>query len=248
MNTPPPEYASTIDTVASLPYGEPVAIPDYLEKHYWWAYVRPWAVRIFERQWLINLILWGWYRPLRDAALAALGENVKGRTLQVSCCYGSFTPTLAKYVKDGGGTLDVIDVAPAQLDNLRRKLTKDAPAQLMLRDATDLKLPEGCYDRVILFFLPHELPREARTKAFAEAWRVVKPGGMILIVEFGKPKWWHPLRYIYLPFLAVLEPFAPDIWGHDMTAWLPEAWQKYSIRQESLFGGYYQKILVTRSA
>ena len=244
---PPPDYASSIKTGVCSYENEAVEVPDYLEKHYWWAYVRPWAVRLFEREWLINLILIGWYKRLRDMALAGLGEIVPGRTLQISCCYGSFTPELARRVKAGGGTLDLIDVVPAQLDNVRRKLTQDTPANLMLRDSTDLKLPDASYDCVVLFFLPHEQPRDVRARTFAEAWRVAKPGGTFVIVEFGKPKWWHPLRYLYLPFLAVLEPFAPDIWGHDMNAWLPEAWQKCAIRQESVFGGYYQRLLIRRS-
>ena len=50
-----------------------VAVPEYLERHYWWAYVRPNAVRVFERPWLVDLILWGNYRRLCDAALTALG-------------------------------------------------------------------------------------------------------------------------------------------------------------------------------
>ena len=39
----------------------PVAaiVPAYLEETYWWAYVHPNAVSLFERQWLVNLILWG---------------------------------------------------------------------------------------------------------------------------------------------------------------------------------------------
>lgn len=247
MNAPPPpELATTVDDGSSKPYGESVPIPDYLEKHYWWAYVRPWAVRIFEREWLINLILWGWYKRLRDAALAAFQDDVRGRTLQISCCYGSFTPSLVRHVKLDSGTLDVVDVAPAQLDNLRRKLPGHMPVKLMLRDSTDLKLPDSSYDRVILFFLPHEQPREARARTLAEAHRVVKPGGSILIVEFGKPKWWHPLRYLYLPFLAYFEPFAPDIWGHAASSWLPESWGKYDMRRESFFGGYYQKLIIKR--
>ncbi len=34
-------------------------VPYYLKTHYWWAYVHPRAVKLFERQWLTNLILWG---------------------------------------------------------------------------------------------------------------------------------------------------------------------------------------------
>ena len=67
------------------------AVPDYLTAHYWWAYVHPNAVKVFERQWLVNLILWGNYRRLRDAALEDLGESLPGRTLQVACVYGDLT-------------------------------------------------------------------------------------------------------------------------------------------------------------
>jgi hypothetical protein len=37
-------------------------VPQYLQAHYWWAYVHPRAVHVFERQWLVNLILWGNYK------------------------------------------------------------------------------------------------------------------------------------------------------------------------------------------
>jgi len=29
-------------------------VPAYLQQFYWWAYVHPWAVRTFERGWLVN--------------------------------------------------------------------------------------------------------------------------------------------------------------------------------------------------
>ena len=38
-------------------------------------------MRLFERQWLVNLILWGNFAQLRDAALDALGPRLDGRTL-----------------------------------------------------------------------------------------------------------------------------------------------------------------------
>src|SRR3974390_199875 len=64
--------------------GFPTAtVPDYLNAHYWWAYIHPKAVKVFERQWLVNFILWGNYARLRDAALAELGEVLSGSTLQV---------------------------------------------------------------------------------------------------------------------------------------------------------------------
>ena len=73
---------------------EGIAVPGYLEQTYWWAYVHPRAVRLFERQWLVNLILWGNFSRLRDAALDALGARLAGRTLQVACVYGDLTDRL----------------------------------------------------------------------------------------------------------------------------------------------------------
>ena len=51
-------------------------IPDYLQRVYWWAYLHPNAVRLFEREWLVNLILWGNFARLRDAALAEFGDHI----------------------------------------------------------------------------------------------------------------------------------------------------------------------------
>ena len=224
-----------------------VRVPDYLEKVYWWAYVRPWAIRLFEREWLINLILIGWYRPLRDAALKMLGSNLPGRTLQMSCVYGSFVPQLYARVESSGGQLDVVDVVQGQLENLKRKLPEANTVRRLHMDASDMALPDADYDRVVIFFLMHEQPFEIRQKTISEAFRVVKPGGQVMIVEFGKPKWWHPLRYMYLPFLKFFEPFAPDIWNHnDLDFWLSKRWAERIARRQTLFGGYYQILLINR--
>src|SRR6266487_4631589 len=136
------------------------AIPDYLLLNYWWAYIHPNGVRLFERQWLVNLILWGNFARLRDAALAELGEALPGRTLQVACVYGDFTPQLARRVAAGDGTLDVVDVLPIQLANLRGKLDAGSPVNLVHGDASHLGFADASYDRVILFFLLHEVPED----------------------------------------------------------------------------------------
>ena len=104
----------------------PAAVPGYLADTYWWAYVHPGAVRVFERQWLVNLILWGNFARLRDSALDALGEALDGKTLQVACVYGDLTQRLAERIAPGGA-LDVVDVLPVQL-------TRDAGASYGVRE------------------------------------------------------------------------------------------------------------------
>ena len=219
------------------------AIPAYLHETYWWAYVHPRAVRLFERQWLVNLILWGNFSKLRDAALRELGESLPGRTLQVACVYGDFTPRLAERLP-ADGTLDVVDVLPIQLANLRCKLPPSAAVSLIHRDASDLGFASASYDRVVLFFLLHEMPLEVRRRTLAEAMRVLKPGGQLVIVDYHRPSAWHPLRAVMKWILRNFEPFAMDLWRHEVSEWLPSAAKL--LRKETFYGGLYQKLVITR--
>jgi ubiquinone/menaquinone biosynthesis C-methylase UbiE len=220
-------------------------IPSYLDAHYWWAYIHPRAVKLFERQWLANLILWGNYARLRDALFAELGDVLPGRTLQVACVYGDLTPGLCRLVGNGGGSLDVVDVLPIQLGNLRRKLPKRAPVSLLAMDSTNLDLPSESYDRAVVFFLLHEQPAHCRQQTLSELFRVVKPGGKIVVIDYALPRWWHPLRYVWRPLLATLEPFALDLWRDKITKWMPPIDARRVCRRE-FFGGLYQMIVIKR--
>ncbi len=220
------------------------AVPQYLHDTYWWAYVHPNAVRFFERQWLVNLILWGNFAKLRDAALAELGEELPGRTLQIACVYGDFTPRLAQRVPAGEGSLDVVDVLPIQLQNLQRKLAPQGCANLIQRDAADLRFPDASYERVVLFFLLHEMPLEVRQRTLREALRVVRPGGRVVIVDYHPPGRWHPLRGVMKWILRRFEPFALDLWQHEVECWLPAS-AVGSMRKQTYYGGLYQKLVIT---
>lgn len=220
------------------------AVPRYLDETYWWAYVHPNAVRLFERQWLVNLILWGNFARLRDAALAELGAELPGRTLQVACVYGDFTPKVAERIA-AGGSLDVVDVLPIQLANLRRKLAPGAPVSLIHRDASELGFADASYERVILFFLLHEMPLEVRRRTLDEALRVLKPGGRLVIVDYHRPDDRHPLRSVMKWILRNFEPFAMDLWKHEVCEWLPQVDPAHIVK-ETFYGGLYQKLVMTR--
>ena len=219
-----------------------LAIPRYLSQEYWWAYVHPNAVRLFERQWLVNLILWGNFARLRDAALDALGLRLEGRTLQIACVYGDLTERLRARMTPGG-SLDVVDVLRVQLDNLARKLPGDPRVGLIHGDSAALDLPDASYDRALLFFLLHEQPADVRRRTIAEALRVVKPGGRLVIIDYHRP---HRLNPLYGPMalvLRLLEPFALDLWRRELAAWLPR--EAAALRKRTLFGGLYQLVTIT---
>jgi ubiquinone/menaquinone biosynthesis C-methylase UbiE len=222
----------------------PERIPAYLQDTYWWAYVHPNAVSFFERQWLVNAILWGNFGRLRDAALAELGEVVHGRTLQIACVYGNFSSKLAERLAPDA-SLDVVDVLPIQLQNLKKKISPEARVTPCLRNSADLGFADGSYDQTVLFFLLHEQPEDVRRQTLAEAVRVTKPGGRIVIVDYHQPRHPHPLRYLFKPVLHVLEPFALDLWRSEVSTWLPASVQPEQIRKETFYGGLYQKLVIS---
>jgi len=216
-------------------------VPSYLRVHYWWAYIHPLGVKVFERQWLVNLILWGNYSRLRDAALNELGQSLPGSTLQVACVYGDLSDRIGKRAATAQGRLDVVDVVPIQLLNLRSKLSEGTPARLMAMDSTRLQLPDHSYDRALVFFLMHEQPANVRRQTIREVFRVVKPGGKVVIVDYARPRWWHPLRYLWWPVLAALEPFALDFCRQDIGSWLPAS-RVNRLCRRNFFGGLYQLV------
>jgi len=224
-------------------YHEDTAVPPYLLRHYWWAYVHPRGVKVFDRGWLINLILLGNYKRLVRAAVAEYDTKPLGRLLQLACVYGNLTPKIAKRASEAGGTLDVIDVLPIQLRNLKWKLPARTPARLLRMDSTALDLPAKHYDTVLLFFLLHEQPEAVRKQTIAEALRVLKPGGKLIMVDYGKAFWWNPLRYLMVPFLAVLEPFTLSLMAKPLATRLPA---NMTVHQTPYFGGFYQKAVAIK--
>jgi ubiquinone/menaquinone biosynthesis C-methylase UbiE len=246
---------SAVDTALSASGGAPwsaatagrglVPVPRYLEQVYWWAYVHPNAVRLFEREWLVNLILFGNYGRLRDAALGELGETVQGKTLQVACVYGNLTPRLQQRLAPGA-SLDVVDILPVQLQNLAKKLPTDERVALLQGDSSSLACADASYDQVLLFFLLHEQPAHVRRATLAEAMRVVKPGGKVVIVDYHRPVPAHPLRLLMTGVFRKLEPYAMDLWEHEIEEFMPRVQKPASMSKQTYYGGLYQKLVLVR--
>ena len=221
-------------------------IPRYLETVYWWAYVHPNAVSVFEREWLVNAILFGNYARLRNHALDELGATVHDRTLQIACVYGNLTrKLLARMAPEA--RLEVVDILPIQLQNLRAKLPADDKRVTLTQcDSSALQVPDASVDSVLLFFLLHEQPEHVRRATLAEAMRVVRPGGKVVIVDYHKPGALHPLRLLMTGVFRRLEPYAMDLWAHELEAFLPDGVTPAAARKRTWFGGLYQQVVWTR--
>jgi ubiquinone/menaquinone biosynthesis C-methylase UbiE len=109
-----------------------------------------------------------------------------------------------------------------------------------------LRFADASYDSVVVFFLLHEQPENVRIRTIAQALRVVKPGGKVVFVDYHQPDWRNPFRYVMIPILSSLEPFAMDLWRKEIAEWLPEEARHAPIDKQTFFGGLYQKVVITR--
>lgn len=221
--------------------------PEYLAHYYWWAYLAPFGVWFFSHHFVINLILFGQYRRILDALLRHLHTAPCGRTLQLTCAYGKLTPALAGLTDE----LHLTDVASIQLKIAGTGLARQQRSALMARmNAESLAYAASSFDTVVIFFLLHELPPAARQRALSEALRVLKPGGRLLIAEYGINRNRHPLHRIALLRRAIehLEPFLHDFQQDDLPAQLQSHALKHGkslqpAAEQALFGGYYRVML-----
>ena len=75
---------------------------------------------------------------------------------------------------------------------------------------------------------------------------MTRPGGKIVFVDYHKPVASSPFRYVMVPILSTLEPFAMDLWRGEIVDWLPAAVKPAMVEKETFFGGLYQKVVITR--
>jgi ubiquinone/menaquinone biosynthesis C-methylase UbiE len=224
------------------------ALPEYLVRHYWWAYLWGPAVWFFDHQPIINTIVFGQYSRLTNETLRLMQPETAGSTLLIASAYGKLIPSLAKVLD--GQPLTVVDVAPIQLRRAQEKL--DAVglgdrARLECMNAEVLHFDDDGFDTSMMFLLLHELPDEPRRRALTEALRVTRPGGQLVLAEYGertKTHWFHrlaPLRWIF----GTAEPFLPSLWNLDLDALLDRcaaAAGKKIVREDrvSIFRGFYR--------
>ncbi len=213
-------------------------LPAYLREVYSWAYLNPRNARLLDNEVVVNTILWGNSGRLRRALLAEITAG--DRVLQAAHVYGRMIPDLARAIGPQGG-LDVVEIAPLQAALCRRKLRGFTNAQVHIGDASCAG--KGGYDVAISFFLLHELPNTYKRKVVNALLARISPGGKAVFIDYSKPVSWHPLRNLMQLIFTRFEPFARNMWQHQIQDFACDA-KSYSWHTETYFGGLYQKVTV----
>lgn len=145
---------STHDRVASTP-----AVPAYLRDTDTRACLTPTSLAVFDHPLVVDMILWGQHDHLERLVLDEMRPGQ--RVLQAACVYGEFSTYLAKFLGPDG-RLDIVDIAPIQAENSRRKLTPMANTRVRIADAADPG--GGDYNTVVSFLLIHEVPDDYKRR------------------------------------------------------------------------------------
>ncbi len=220
-------------------------VPEYLARHYWWAYLWSPGSWFFDHGWIINAILFGQYARLAEAASALLQAGKKARVLQLTAVYGSLTPRLLETLPQG---MVLADVADQQLERVRGKCPEGC-LRLCRMNAECLGYADNAFDRVLVFFLFHELPMEARSRVRGEIARILQPGGRLVVAEYAElPRHHWMFRFSLLRWLLCrMEPFLAGFWNEDHDREMERAMARYGKRLERLasrhfFGGFYRVV------
>jgi ubiquinone/menaquinone biosynthesis C-methylase UbiE len=81
-----------------------------------------------------------------------------------------------------------IDISPAMLARARERCpTVAAAGRLHQMDVTEMTFPSGSFDAAVATFLFCVLPDQLQVPALRELARVVKPGGIIRLLEYVRP-------------------------------------------------------------
>jgi len=228
-------------------------IPEYLAKHYWWAYLWGMGVWFFNHQFIINTILFGQYNNLVDITLGYLKKEKNGRILQLTCAYGHLTSSIVSELDKSD--LFVVDIAAIQLDIVRDTLVNNTNSMVYAQHLTRLNaeylaFKDDCFDTIIIYFLLHELPEQARSRTLTEAIRILKPGGKLVITEYAENRGHHLFhRNVLIRWiLAKLEPFLPNFWQSNLQNILIEcaytAGKKVkSYNERLLFNKFYRVVI-----
>jgi ubiquinone/menaquinone biosynthesis C-methylase UbiE len=139
----------------------------------------------------VETLFTGTADAMRRQALVPIAEHLKGRDqrrmklLDVATGTGRFLT----FVKDNWPRLGVtaLDLSPAYLDQARKSLKPWRDVTFLEANAEAMPVPDTSQDIVTSVYLFHELPPKVRAIVAKEIARVLKPGGLFVMVDSIQP-------------------------------------------------------------
>jgi ubiquinone/menaquinone biosynthesis C-methylase UbiE len=125
-------------------------------------------------------------KRFRSALLKRLCLSANNRVLDIGCGTGTQLLMLKKHYPDIkacgiDGDIRILHIARAKADK--------APLEVSISNAMSFQLPyfDNSFDRVVSTLMFHHLTSDNKHLTAREAFRVLRPQGVLLVAVFGKP-------------------------------------------------------------
>jgi ubiquinone/menaquinone biosynthesis C-methylase UbiE len=133
-----------------------------------------------------NLFFFGRRRATYESFSRAAAVKPGQRVLDVGCGTGYFAGLLADAVGPDGLVVGV-DASSEMIEYASRHRARQGNCQFQLGTAESLSFPPDHFDVVVSSLFMHHLPADLQITALREMWRVLRPGGTLLIAEAHVP-------------------------------------------------------------
>jgi ubiquinone/menaquinone biosynthesis C-methylase UbiE len=144
-----------------------------------------WAARYDVLAWLLTR---GRERAFRERIIALARIRRGDSVLDIGCGTGTLAIAATRHVGPTGEVYG-IDPSTQMIARASRKALKaGAHAVFELAVAEKLPFPDSRFDVVLSTLMLHHLPRSTRQECAREIRRVLKPGGRVLAVDFGRAR------------------------------------------------------------
>ena len=219
--------------------------PPYYRRTFHWqsdGYLSRHSARVYDVG--VELLFGGCADVMRRQAIPPItrfvgGLGGTGRLLDVACGTGRTLEQIRQSLPNL--ELTGLDLSPFYLDEARSRL-QGSGIDFVEANAESMPQPDASFDVVTSVFLFHELPRNARRRVLREMLRVLRPGGMAVVVDAAQRSDASDITYFLDRFSKDMhEPFFQDYVRDDLSLALEEV--GFEVR-EPCTPAFMAKVLV----